>query len=134
MHNIRRHHNFVLFFAAVVCATFAAFVLLPADSLGAAKPSPATAAKTQAAGRLIVKRSANLGLTGVGISVDGKQVAKLNFNGSYDAPIAAGQHTITALPIPNHEHADPTNVRLTVQPGKTYTFTAYRNDVRIALK
>lgn len=82
----------------------------------------------------MIKRSANLGSTIVGLSIDGKQVAKINFNGTYEAPISAGPHRLTTIPIPNREHAEVSQVQINVQPGKTYTFTAFRDDVRIVLK
>ncbi len=46
----------------------------------------------------------------------GKQTATVNFGGSYDEPLAAGQHFVT------------------VQPGQIYRFAAKRSDVAIVLK
>ena len=62
------------------------------------------------------------------------QTARIAFNGSYDAPLAVGQHVVTVLPIPNREFGKPSETRLTVEKGKTYSFTAKRSDVSIILK
>jgi hypothetical protein len=132
MSNSRRYQLRFLF--ALASLALLAFALLPMQAPAASKASSAMPAKNEGTGRLIVKRSANLGSTIVGLSVDGKQVARINYNGTYDAPISAGPHVLTALPIPNREHADATTVKVNVQPGQTYNFTAYRDDVRIALR
>ena len=49
-------------------------------------------------------------------------------------PLAVGQHVVAVVPIPSREFAKPTETRLTVEKGKTYTFTAKRDDVTIVLK
>lgn len=116
---------------AVACAALA---IVPAIVSGAGKAAPAPAQTTQDTGRLVITRSANLGQAVVGVSIDGVQVAKVNFNGRYDAPVAVGQHVVTVLPIPNREFAKPSETRLTVEKGKTYSFTAKRSDVAIILK
>ena len=120
-------------FVAIAICSLVLFCAHPPATLAAEKAAPA-AAKSQEAGRIVIKRSANLGGTVVGISVDGTQVAKLHYNGRYDAPISAGPHTLTSIPIPDSEHAGVSELKVTVEPGKTYTFTAKRNDVRIVLK
>lgn len=120
-------------FVAIAICSLVLFCAHPPATLAAEKAAPA-AAKSQEAGRLVIVRSANLGSAVVGISIDGKQVTRLNFNGRYDAPISAGPHTLSSSPIPDSEHAGASELKVTVEPGKTYTFTAKRNDVRIVLK
>jgi len=125
--------NRSIFVLAVVCAALAC--LIPGDASAAGKISPATKQQKSAeAGRLVVVRSANLGSTVVGLSIDGKETAKINFGGRYDAPLAAGPHVLTVIPIPNREQAQPNQTRVTVQPGQTYKFTAKQSDVAIVLK
>ena len=127
------HLNRGMFVVAVICAALAC--LVPGAVYAAGKPSPAANhEKTQVAGRLLIVRAANLGLVVVGLSIDGKETAKINFGGRYDAPLAAGQHVITVIPIPNREHGQPNQTRVTVQPGQTYKFTAKQSDVAIVLK
>jgi hypothetical protein len=118
---------------AILCAAFAC--LLPGGASAVDKSPPAAKQQqTQQAGRLIIVRSARLGSIVVGVSIDGKQTAKINFGGSYDAPLAAGPHVITVVPLGSREHAQPGQTRLTVQPGQTYKFTASWSDVSIVLK
>jgi hypothetical protein len=122
-----------ILFLAILCAAFAC--LVPGGASAADKSSPAPKQQqTQQAGRLIIARSASLGSIVVGVSIDGKQTAKINFGSSYDAPLAAGPHVITVVPVGSREHAQPGQTRLTVQPGQTYKFTARWSDVSIVLK
>lgn len=119
---------------AVACAALTFGAVAPAIVSGAGKASPAPAQKTEDTGRLVIVRAANLGISVVGVSIDGVQTAKINFNGRYDAPLAVGQHVVTVIPIPNREFAKPSQTKLAVEKGKTYTFTAKRSDVAIILK
>jgi len=118
---------------AIAICILALFCVHP-PAIFAAEKAASAPAKSEQAGRLIIVRAANLGSSVVGISIDGKQVAKLNFGGRYDAPIPAGSHTISSVPIPDREHGGVSDRKLTVEPGKTYTLTAKRDDVRIALR
>ncbi len=128
--NKNRNRNILM--PIVACAALAC--LIPGGVSAAAKSSPvAKQQQTQEAGRLVIVRSANLGSVVVGVSIDGKETTKINFGGRYEAPLAAGQHVIAVIPIPNREHAQPSQTRVTVQPGQTYKFTAKRSDVAIVL-
>ncbi len=120
-------------FVAIAICSLVLFCTHSPATLAAEKAAPA-AAKTQEAGRIVIVRSANLGGTVVGVSIDGKDVTKLHYNGRYDAPISAGPHTLTSVPVPDSEHAGVSELKVTVEPGKTYKFTAKRSDVRIVLK
>jgi hypothetical protein len=114
---------------AVACAAIAWGAIIPRGAAAAGKPSPTVAPKTQAAGRLIIVRSATLGAYAVGLSIDGKQAAMINFNGRYDAPLAAGRHVLTVIPVPNRQAGKTTQTSVTVEAGKTYRFTAtWAND------
>ena len=133
MNKIYLHQNRRALVLAVVCAALAC--LIPGGVSAAGKPSPAAKQQeTQETGRLVIVRAANLGGAVVGLSIDGKETAKINFGGSYDAPLAAGPHVITVIPIPNRERGQPNQTRVTVQPGQTYKFTAVQSDVAIVLK
>jgi hypothetical protein len=123
-----------LLIVALASAAITWGALMPGVVSGASKPAAAAAPKESGTGELVIVRAANLGQTIVGVSIDGEQKAKINFNGRYEAPLSVGQHVITTVPIPNREHAQPTQTRVTVQKGKTYTFTAARSDVAIVLK
>lgn len=122
-------------FFAMALAGAALACFIPEGVLAAAKASPeAKQEQNQPAGRLMIVRSANLGSAVVGVEIDGKQTARINFGGSYDEPLPAGHHVITVTPIPNREHAQPNKTQLDVQPGRTYKFTAARSDVAIVLR
>ena len=119
---------------AATCTFLACGALLPIIAFGAGKTSAAPAAMAEGTGKLVIVRSANLGLTVIGVSIDGEQKAKINYNGRFEAPLSVGPHVITTVPIPNREHAQPAQTRVNVEKGKTYTFTAARSDVSIVLK
>jgi hypothetical protein len=70
----------------------------------------------------------------VGLKIDGKEAAKLSYNRSYDAPLAAGPHTLTVYPVVSRGGAKPTETRVNVEPGKTYRFTAARKDIQLVLQ
>jgi hypothetical protein len=106
----------------------------PAPGLAAGKTSPNPARETRPAGRLVIMRSASLGPTVVGLRIDGVETAKITFNRRYDAPLAAGQHVLTVYPLVSREGARPTDTRVNVESGKTYTFTAARQDIQIVLQ
>lgn len=119
-----------LLLAGVALASF-----IPGGVSGAGKAAPAAKQEqTQAQGHLRIVRSANLGSTVVGVEIDGKQVAKINFGGSFETPLAAGPHVITVTPIPNREHGQPSQMQLNVKAGQSYTFTAKRSDVSLVLR
>src|SRR4030095_1794814 len=107
----------------VTCLAIGLLVGHPVCTSAAGKESPAPAQNAQAAGRLVVVRSA-LGPTIVVLKIDGKEAAKLSYNRRYDAPLAAGPHTLTVYPVVSLEGAKPTETRVNVEPGKSCTFTA----------
>ncbi len=118
---------------AVAGALLACFI--PAGVPAADKPSSvAKPEQTQAAGRLIIARSANMGLAVVGVAIDGKQTAVISYGRTYDAPLGAGPHTITVLPVPNRENAPAHHTEVNVRPGQTYKFTAKRSDTAVVLR
>ncbi len=119
---------------AVACAALAFGAVVPALVSGAGKAAAAAAPKSQDTGRLVIVRSPNLGSAVVGISIDGVEAGKINYNGHFDAPLPVGQHVVTVVPMHSREFAKPSETRLTVEKGKTYTFTAKQDDVRIILK
>jgi hypothetical protein len=128
---LRLPHNLIPAVAGIVLACLA---MTPGMSSAAGKASPAAEQKAQPAGRLVIVRAANLGSTIVDLKIDGVETAKINYNGRYDAPLAAGPHVLTVIPFASREIPKPNQTRLTVEPGKTYTFTAKRDDVSVVLK
>ncbi|HEX4667620.1 MAG TPA: hypothetical protein VH207_13570 [Chthoniobacterales bacterium] len=117
-----------------VCLVVGLVLAGPESASGADKKAPSPAQTNQPAGRLVIVRSARLGPTVVALNIDGVETAKITYNRRYDAPLAAGEHVLTVYPMPSLEGARPTETKVNVQPGKTYTFTAARDDIQIVLK
>jgi hypothetical protein len=106
----------------------------PISVWGADKKSTTHPQGTQPAGRLVVVRSATLGPTIVALKIDGVLVDQISYNRRYDAPLTAGEHILTVYPVISMEGARPTQTRVNVAPGRTYMFTAARQDIQIVLK
>ena len=77
------------------------------------------------AGRLMVNRVANFGeRISLSLSVDGKEVARLMEGRGYDGYLTPGRHTISATVVPNLVDSPVWRKQISVQAGKTYSFTA----------
>src|SRR6266481_2404618 len=87
---------------------------------GEVKTNP-SGADSAGSARLIVKRSANFGVDeSINLFVDGTKVA----DGSYDAPLARGNHALSISTTPQtFPQGAPKRLAITAEPGKTYTFT-----------
>jgi hypothetical protein len=92
-------------------------------------------ATSELSARLIVNRAANFGTTeSLDLRVDGQLVAAVAYNDTYDAPIPPGKHVLSINTSPKTYAQHPKPVTITVQPGKTYSFTAvWANAERAAL-
>jgi hypothetical protein len=103
--------------------------LISAALIGCETSAPAPVAKTtqnmKGGGRLVIVRAANMGedLT-VNLRIDGKVAANIDVGGQYNAPLTAGPHVLTVLATPNRDADSPTQKRIVVKQGQTYTFTA----------
>jgi hypothetical protein len=77
--------------------------------------------------RLVVRRSANFGtFQYLILYVDGVHVADLGLNQSYEAVLPRGQHLLSVTTTPQgYRSPPPTQRRVTVEPDKTYAFTAF---------
>jgi hypothetical protein len=98
------------------------------ETTGTGASSSTTAASTVAnanSGRLVIKRVANIG-TGLvlNVSIDGKHVASVGSGQTYKGSLPAGPHVVSVILEPNGMNLAPTQKRITVQKGQTYTFTA----------
>jgi hypothetical protein len=118
----------------VTCLAIGLFLGHPVNASAAGKGSPSPAQNELAPGRLVIRRSATLGPTIVGLKIDGKEAAQLSYNRSYNAPLAAGSHILTVYPVVSLEGAKPTEIRVNVEPGKTYKFTVARKDIELVLQ
>lgn len=120
----------------IVASLATCWFLASPDVLSAAekKSTPAPMQEMKAPGRLIVMRGPAIGATIIGLRVDGVNVGQIAYNRRYDAPIAAGSHVITVYPVNSLENARPTDRKVDVESGRTYSFTAVRKDIAIILK
>ena len=98
------------------------------ETAGTAAPSSASAVSTMGSadsGRLVIRRIANIGSGLVlNVSIDGKQAELVGKGQTYDRSLSAGPHVVSVLLIPNKLNLAPTEKRITVKGGQTYTFTA----------
>ena len=85
-------------------------------------------------GQLIVTRSFNLAGFPVALLIDGRRVATLTFNRDYSAPIAPGPHTLNVQQIPYRGRTQGQPLRILVQNGQTYRFTAIRVGPTVVLQ
>ena len=134
MNKISPHLQHSSLLLVVTCFAIGLFLGHPVNALAAGKASPAPAQNELAAGRLVIVRSATLGPTIVGLKIDGKEAAQITYNRRYAAPLAAGSHTLTVYPVVSLKGAKPTEIRVNVEPGKTYKFTAARQDIQLVLQ
>ena len=109
-----------------------------ACSFAAGTPMQAREARSNSASsrsddnaRLVVTRPANFGtFQYLNLFVDGVHVADLGLGESYDALLPPGQHVLSVNTTPQiYRRTPPTQRRVTVEPDKTYAFTAFWNNL-----
>jgi hypothetical protein len=87
------------------------------------------------AGRLIIRRAANLGVgLFLSVSIDGRKVTDVGYGETYDGPLSSGQHVLSVILRPNLLYLSPTEKTLTVEKGQTYTLTAMWQGERLVLR
>jgi hypothetical protein len=100
------------------CRFFLTFIFICAVSIGTAGAQPS--------GRLIVVRQATFGWNvAFNLQIDGRPVANAVQGRYYDAQLRAGEHVLTVTKYPRTGISGPTSIRVNVQPGWTYVFTAW---------
>jgi len=87
------------------------------------------------AGHLIIRRAANLG-TGLflDIDIDGASVGSIGPGKTYRGTLSPGQHVVSVLLRPNRLNLPRTQKTLTVESGRTYTFTAMWQGQTVVLR
>jgi hypothetical protein len=130
----------ILAFACAISVTSSASQAISANSQSSSPdwtntPASMFARNSHNGGRLIVQRAPNFG-TGliVHLWIDGRDVANIVRDRRYDGFVSAGHHVLTVLAVPNSAFRPPTSIGLTVQPGRTYVFTAVWASDRIVLR
>jgi hypothetical protein len=97
--------------------------------------APATRTSTAASGtggHLTIHRAPDLGV-GLIIWIDGGSKFALRKGDTYNTDLATGKHTINIIPSPNETNQAASTLALTVENGKTYSFTASRIGDNVAL-
>ena len=76
-------------------------------------------------GHLVIDRVANFGSDlGLVVSIDGKDVGTFSEGRNYSGDLPAGPHTIIVRVDPNDNDAKPAQIKLNVEAGQTYSYTA----------
>jgi hypothetical protein len=113
------------------------FIILSGCETTGSSSSTASAAANASAdsGTLVIKRAANMG-SGLflNVSIDGKHVTALSKGRSYNGPLPVGSHVVSVLLVPNRLNLDPTETRITVEKGQTYTLTAVWEGEKVVLR
>jgi len=99
--------------------------------------SNSASARSEDDARLIVSRAANFGtFQYLILFVDGVRVADLGLGQSYDAVLPPGPHVLSVSTTPQaYRRTPPTRLRVNLEPGETYAFTAFwKNSYRAYLE
>lgn len=85
-------------------------------------------------GHLLVYRAAKFGYRlNLLLSVDGKDVASLIEGQIYDGYLPAGQHVLAARVTPSSGGMQPGRQTVTIQAGRTYSYTAVLSGKNLVL-
>src|SRR5450759_5163181 len=122
----------IFWILALVCTIAVPAAEIEASSrVATASPSPGR----HPSARLIVQRAPNFGTDlVVRLSIDGTRVADIPRNRHYGGVLSAGHHVLTVLALPNTQSRRPTSMRLTVNSGHVYIFTAAWDSDRLVLR
>lgn len=92
---------------------------------GSSSNATTSATANANSGTLVINRAPNMG-TGLflNVSIDGKHVATVGTGRSYNGSLSPGPHVVSVIVEPNELSLTPTQKKITVQTGQTYTFTA----------
>ena len=121
-----KKHGSIVLILSLACAC--------AISAGCATNQHGAATAPPNSGHLLVYRVPNFGTDiGLILSIDGKDVGSFTEGTNYDGYLSAGQHRLTARPDPNRTGARSGRATLTVQAGKTYSYTAAWSGSNLAL-
>jgi hypothetical protein len=98
-------------------------------------PSSLSARENRKVGRVIIERTPNFGNALVlNVRIDGREVANVVWDHRYDGFVSAGHHVLTVQAVPRSDFRRPSSMRLTVEPGHTYIFTAVWESDRVVLR
>ena len=93
--------------------------------IGCETTGPGTAAIPPNSGHVLIYRVANFGTNlSLVVSVDGQDVGSFTEGRNYSGYLPAGQHVLVARADPNQGGTRPARTTLTVQAGRSYSYTA----------
>src|SRR5262249_36560966 len=76
-------------------------------------------------GHLVIDRVANFGThLGLVVSIDVKDVGAFSEGRKYSGDLPSGEHPIIVRVEPNRTDAQPAQVKVNVEAGQTYSYTA----------
>jgi hypothetical protein len=117
---------------------FVCMIAVPASEIHASSRVATTASPSlggHPTARLIVQRAPNFGTDlVVRLLIDGARVADIPRNQHYGSVLSAGRHVLTVLALPRTGSRRPTSMRLTLQSGHVYIFTATWESDRLVLR
>lgn len=117
----------------LVCAALVA--LQGAEPTTANNTAKYWAPNSKATGRLIVQRSSSFGKwVGLRLWIDGKVTKTIEQGEHFDGMLPTGDHVLAVRPVPDTHFGQATSVRVTVQPGQTYAFTAVHDSDQLVLR
>jgi hypothetical protein len=118
--------NYCNYGLIIVTLGFTIFSGCETTGTGASRSTSAASTMASAdSGRLVIQRVANIGTALVlQVSIDGKNVGSVARGQTYNGSLPPGPHVVSVILEPNGMNLAPTQKRITVQKGKTYTFTA----------
>ena len=86
-------------------------------------------------GRLVIWRIPGLGNDLiVGVLIDGRRVANINYGGHFESILAPGRHVIGVEAFPQPYPREPWTTTIDVRPGQIYNFTAKGGTDQLILK
>ena len=120
--------KYVYISSSFFIVTLALAILLGSPASTIAKSTKASSDSTTAnadSGRLVIRRTPNIGTTAVvNVLIDGKKAGSIGQGQTYNVPISAGPHVVAATLTSSNIEKPPTQKNINVQKGQTYTFTA----------
>src|SRR5262249_18206316 len=115
----------------VLSLAFAGIILI---GCGTTQPGAATGPPPPNSGHLLINRVANFGSDLILVlSIDGKDAGNFTEGRSYSGYLPAGQHVLVARVDPYQAGTSPTRKTLTIQAGKTYSYTASWSGQKVVL-
>ena len=125
-----KNMRFVFARSVLVAAFVATSLAIIAGCATQSAPKPVASTD---AGRLLIKRNFSLGGLPAVLWDNGVKVATIDYNRTYDAPIAVGSHALKLTRVPPALSDVSPETHLVVEKGQTYRFVAGMNGPRILL-